>query len=80
MASSPRVIGTLALSTCVMPVFDLRAEEQTMVGAKQASTFLLSVSMDHSTMGSTSIGLLMNATDSNIHVPSDVILKLSTTN
>lgn len=80
MSSYPHIIGTISISDCLVPVFDLRPEPNQKTVDNEAATYLLSVSMLSEATGPMAMGLLVEAVDGKVNIPPDAILNLARTN
>ena len=80
MNSFPHVIGTISLTDCVVPVFDLRPESSLMGGDHKATAYLLTVSMLSKATGPMAVGLLVEAVNGKVNIPPDAILNLARSN
>lgn len=80
MKLSPHIIGTISLSDCVVPVFDLRPESTGMKGDYEAASYLLTVSMLSRATGPMAVGLLVEAVNGKVNIPPNAILNLARSN
>lgn len=80
MSSFPHIIGTISISDCVVPVFDLRPASTRMTGGDEPASYLLTVSMLRKGTGPMAVGLLIGAVNGKVSIPPNAILNLACSN